>query len=275
MKLSIALSPRKSVFAPLLFTGDLMLGIRKAAELGYQGVEINLRDVDAEAVDEIVASTAARGLSIVALGTGQSYLVDGLSVISPDAAVREALVARLKRHIEFAARVGAQITMGGVFGAFAGDQASRKAQYEGAVDVMRRLADHARREGVVIAVEPINRYETNFLNTVDQAIAFLGDVGAAGIGLLLDSFHMNIEESDIGAAIAKAGTLVSHVHLADSNRLPPGMGHFDFPAMLSALHGIGYSGFLSGEFLPLPDDERAAASNIAYLHSLEGEKAKP
>jgi len=270
MKLSIALSPRKSVFAPLLFTGDLMLGIRRAAELGYQGVEINLRDVGVEPLDDIVAATSARGLDIVALGTGQSYLVDGLSVITPEAAVRDALVARLKRHIDFAARVGAQLTMGGVFGSFAGDQASRREQYAGAVEVMRRLAGYARRDGVVIAVEPINRYETNFLNTVDQAKTFLDDVGERGLRLLLDSFHMNIEESDMGAAIAKAGALASHVHLADSNRLPPGAGHIDFSAILAALQGIGYSGFISGEFLPLPDDETAAASNIAYLRSILG-----
>lgn len=267
MKLSIALSPRKSVFSPLLFTGDMFYGIRRAGELGYDGVELNLRDVATEPLDDIVAATAAGGLRIVALGTGQSYLVDGLSVTSPDPVLRAALIARLKKHIDFAARVGAQITMGGIFGKLADDPIVRKTQYEGAVDVMRRLSEYAESSGVVIAVEPINRYETNFLNTVGQTLAFLEDVGGGGLRLLLDSYHMNIEESDMCAAVARAGKTISHVHFADSNRLPPGKGHIDFHALIGALRTAGYDGYLSGEFLPLPDDETAAACNLQYLRS--------
>src|SRR5512142_2092572 len=120
MKLSIALTPHPTVFAPLLYAGDLARGMRRAAELGCHGVELNLRDTAVENLDGMVALSQAYGLQIVALGTGQAYLVDGLSVAAPDPAVRARLVQRLQGHVDFAARAGAQVVIGSVRGRFEG-----------------------------------------------------------------------------------------------------------------------------------------------------------
>ena len=264
MKLSIALTPTPSVFAPLLFAGNLARGMRRAAELGYEGVELNLRDARAEDLDAIVTQAAAHGLAIVSLGTGQAYLVDGLSVADPDPCVRARLVDRIKGHIDFAARVGAQVVLGGVRGRFSADVSTRRVQYVGAVEVVRELADFAAAREVTVTLEPINRYESNFLNTGDEAMAFVTDVTRPAVGILLDTFHMNIEERDMCEAIARAGSCLSHVHLVDSNRLAPGMGHLDFVSILAALRNIGYQGYLSGEFLPLPSDDEAAEQFAAF-----------
>src|SRR5512142_718999 len=118
MKLSIALTPHPTVFAPLLYAGDLARGMRRAAELGCQGVELNLRDTAAEDLDGIVALSRGYGLQIVSLGTGQAYLVDGLSVAAADPGVRARLARRLQGHVDFAARAGAQVVVGGVRGRF-------------------------------------------------------------------------------------------------------------------------------------------------------------
>jgi 5-keto-L-gluconate epimerase len=273
MKLSLALTPTPSVFSPLLYAGDLMRGIRRAAELGYDGVELNLRDPGTENLELIIAATQAHGLEIVSLGTGQAYLVDGLSVAAQDPAVRSLLVQRLKRQIDFGAQVGAQVVVGGVRGRFQGEPADRRMQYDGALDVVRQLVDYATPRGVTITLETVNRYETNFLTTVDEALAFMKDVERPALRILLDTFHMNIEEPSIIRSFEKVRDRLSHVHLVDSNRRAPGMGHVDFRAVLRQLKAQGYDGYLSGEFLPLPDDETAATANITYVRSLLAELA--
>ncbi len=268
MKLAIALTPTRTVFAPLLYAGDLARGLRRAAELGYDGVELNLRDPLTEDLDAIMAAAKEYGLEIVSLGTGQCYLHDGLSVAAADPAVRARLVERLTRHVDFAARTGAQVVLGGVRGRFEADPGVREAQYRGAIDVVRRLADYAAPRGVTIMLEPINRYESNFINTADDALSFLGDVDRPEVRVLLDTFHMNIEEASLAETFARVGRRLSHVHLVDSNRLAPGMGHIDFAPIIDTLRRIGYNGYLSGEFLPLPDDDTAARENIAYVRRL-------
>lgn len=268
MKLSIALTPTPTVFSPLLFAGDIMRGIRCASELGYDGVEVNIRDTTAEPMEEIFDAAHSRSLDICAIGTGQAYLVDGLYVASPDPDVREHLVERLQHHIEWAGRVGAHLTMGGVFGRLEAEDRVREAQYAGAVDVLRKLADYAAPRSVAIMIEPINRYETNFLTNAEKALSFIADVDRSALHLLLDTFHMNIEEADFVATIAMAGQHLGHIHLVDSNRQPPGGGHIDFMPILHELYAIGYEGYLSGEFLPIPSDELAAIRNMEYVKSL-------
>lgn len=268
MKLSIALTPTRTVFSPLLFAGDIMRGIRCADELGYDGVEINIRDTKAEPMEEIFGAARSRSLEICAMGTGQAYLMDGLYVLSPDSSVRERLIERLKNHIDWAAKVGAFITMGGVFGRLEAEERVREIQYKGAIDVMRRLADYAAPRGVTLVIEPINRYETNFLTNIEKTMAFIADVDRPSIRLILDTFHMNVEETGFVATIESVSRQLAHVHLVDSNRLSPGSGHINFLPILQKLESIGYSGYLSGEFLPLPDDETAAKRNIEYVTSL-------
>jgi sugar phosphate isomerase/epimerase len=273
MKLSVALTPTRTVFSPLLFAGDIMRGIRRSSELGYDGIELNIRDTLAEPMGDIIDAARSFALHITAIGTGQSYLMDGLSFCSPDSAVRSRLTERLKHHIDHAAQAGSMVVFGSVFGRMEESAAVRDVQYKGAVDVARNLADYAGSRGVLLAVEPINRYETNFIVNVEKALSFISDVDRPALRILLDTFHMNIEEADFGAAIARAGKLLAHVHLADSNRWAPGGGHIDFGPILRALRAGGYDGFLSGEFLPLPDDDTAAARNIAYLRPLLGQIA--
>jgi 5-keto-L-gluconate epimerase len=268
MKLSIALTPHRNVFGPLLYAGDLARGMRRAAELGCHGVELNLRDTAVEDLDAIVALAEAHGLQIVSLGSGQAYLIDGLSVAAADPEIRRRLVQRLAGHVDFAARVGAQVVIGGVRGRFEDSAADRQAQYWGAVEVVHQVTDYASSRGVTITLEPINRYESNFLNTVDDTLGFLQDVDRPSVKILLDTYHMNIEEASMTAAIEQAGSRLSHVHLVDSNRRAPGMGHIDFPAILDALCSIGYDGYLSGEVLPLPDDDAAATGFTNYTRCL-------
>jgi sugar phosphate isomerase/epimerase len=105
----------------------------------------------------------------------------------------------------------------------------------------------AEKNDVRIAFEPINRYETSLLNTVEESLAFLNKVGSEKLGLLIDTFHMNIEEPSIEKSILAAKNHIYHFHYADSNRRYPGAGHLNFSSIISSLFSTGYSGFLSGE----------------------------
>jgi sugar phosphate isomerase/epimerase len=127
----------------------------------------------------------------------------------------------------------------------------------------------ARPLGVKLALEPINRYETSMINNVTDGLELISRVKADNLGLLLDTFHMNIEEADIPESIRACGERIFHFHVADSNRMYPGGGHLDFKAILSTLEATGYEGYISGEFLPLPDAETAAKLGITNLKQIQ------
>ena len=114
------------------------------------------------------------------------------------------------------------------------------------VDAFGQLAEHAEREGVVIALEPLNRYENHMINT-RQAAALCQRIGSAHLGIAADTYHMNIEETDPLAALVGARPWLKHIQLSDSNRLEPGAGHLDWTALLDAVWAIGYAEELAYE----------------------------
>ena len=129
-------------------------------------------------------------------------------------------------------------------------------------------SQYAEKFGVPLLLEAINRYETNLLNTAAETVAFIKEIGVSNIKLLLDTFHMNIEEVDIPTAIRMTGDRLGYLHIVDSNRQAPGQGHVDVKAVLSALAASGYQGFVSAEILPLPDDDSAVLRTANYLESI-------
>jgi len=173
--------------------------------------------------------------------------------------VRAAAVERLCGHVELAAQLGAAVILGGIRGQLEGRPR------EAAVDAVRACARAATARGVELLLEPINRYETDFVNSVDEGLALVEEVGEPSLGILADTFHMNIEEARLGDAIVRAGERLRYVHVVDSNRHAPGRGHVDFGEVLDALGRIGYEGPLVAEVLPRPDDAAAAADSASFL----------
>jgi sugar phosphate isomerase/epimerase len=263
-RVGIAISPRPVVFGPLLFAGDLARGIRLAGELEFDVVELSLRaatDIDRSALSRLLNQC---GLSVSALATAQACLFDSLCLSSDQASVRQAAVKHLQAEIELAAELGAAIIFGGIRGRLDGEPAARAAQRDGALEAIAKCANHAAGMGVEVLIEPINRYETNFINTTDEAIALLDDLKLPGVRILLDTFHMNIEEVSITDAIRRAGPRLGYVHLVDSNRRSPGQGHLPFESILGVLDEIGFAGPLVAEVMPLPDDETAARNTAEF-----------
>ena len=136
------------------------------------------------------------------------------------------------------------------------------------VEALQECSAVAADEGVRFALEPLNRYETDLIHTVEDGLDLIQRVGAENFGLLLDTFHMNIEEPSIEDSIRACGERTFHFHVADSNRWPPGAGHLDFRSILSTLRETGYDGYVSGEFMPVPDADTGAQRAIEHLRSL-------
>ncbi len=272
--LSVALSPNFSVFGPLLFAGRLEEGIRTAAEAGFQAVELSLRtpgDIQFEAVTSLLDSCS---LAVSAIATGQSYLHDGLAFCTPDSKTREAVVDRMRGLIDLAARFGARVIFGGVRGKLAGDRADWPRQRELAVAALRACAAYADERQVTVLIEPINRYETNYINTAAEGLALIDELGAANVRLLLDTFHMNIEEVDLCESLRRAGDRLGYVHLADSNRHAPGLGHLPFGPVFETLEGMDYRGPVGLEILPLPDDRSAALKGGHFMRAAKGDNGQ-
>jgi 5-keto-L-gluconate epimerase len=135
------------------------------------------------------------------------------------------------------------------------------------VEALRTCARFAADHGVRLALEPINRYETDLVNTINQGMALIERVGADSLGLLPDTFHMNIEEASIEKSLRRAASQIFHFHVADSNRWYPGAGHLDFSHILSILKDINYPGWVSAETLPHPDTMTAAEQGLAHLRA--------
>jgi len=268
MKLSIVVSTHAAQFAAATFKGDFAANIAQIAALGYDGVELAIRDprlVDADALAEVIES---HGLAVPAIGTGQAWGEEGLSFTAADPAVRRAAIERIKSHIPLAARFNAVVILGLIRGITPKGQ-SHEQSMAYLVEALQECAAAAAAAGVRYALEPLNRYETDLIHTVAEGLELIERVGAANFGLLLDTFHMNIEEPSIEASIRAAGERIFHFHVADSNRWHPGAGHLNFRSILEALFATGYRGFVSGEFLPIPDAATAARRGIAHLRSLK------
>ncbi|MER6596687.1 sugar phosphate isomerase/epimerase family protein, partial [Micromonospora purpureochromogenes] len=125
------------------------------------------------------------------------------------------------------------------------------------VDALGDLGEHARAEGVTLFLEPLNRYEDHMVNRLDEAVALCAAVGLPSVRVVADTFHMNIEEDDVHAALRAAAPYLGHVQVSDSNRFQPGAGHLDWPALLRTLRDIGYPGWLALECRLRGDPVRA------------------
>jgi sugar phosphate isomerase/epimerase len=115
------------------------------------------------------------------------------------------------------------------------------------LDALGALGEHARREGVHVLLEPLNRYEDHMVNRLEQAVELAEATGLDSVGVVADSYHMNIEEADPQDALVAAAHRLVHVQVSDSNRLEPGAGHLDWTAFVAALARIGYAGDLAAE----------------------------
>jgi len=266
-KLSIVLSTHAAQFEAVAFKGDFESNLAKIAGLGYEGVELAIRDPVLVDGDKLKIKLTAQSLKVPAIGTGQAWGEERLSFTSPDLAIRKAAISRIKSQIEFAQKFNALVIIGLIRGVSPTGQAKDQS-IRWLIESLQDCLEIASAQGVCMALEPLNRYETDLIHTVGEGLELIHQIGSPNLGLLLDTFHMNIEEPDMQDSIFRAGEQIFHFHVADSNRWYPGGGHLDFKTILHALKSTGYQGWISGEFLPVPDADTAAQKSITHLKRL-------
>lgn len=207
----------------------------RLAWLGYYGVEL-LGDLARYNAQEVNAVLSERRLAVLSLTP------ENVDLAHPDDGVRQEALDYYYRLLDFAKAVGNPIVC--CHGAVGRVRAvtSYDEEWDLYVEGVRRIAQRAQEGGLRIAMEVLNRYEAHLLNTAQEAVRFTKEVGLENVGILLDAYHMNIEEADLRSAILAAKDHLFLFHAADSNRQAIGRGHIDFLGIMRTLNDVGYDG---------------------------------
>jgi D-psicose/D-tagatose/L-ribulose 3-epimerase len=225
----------------------------KIREQGIDGFEIPLFDPAEIDAQQLRQAFEASGLEC----TVCAILPDGVNPISPDFSVRKKSLAHLKRCIETTAELGAQRIGGPLYAPIGYLPGRRRTQDEWnwAVESFQALGDLLDANQITLAIEPVNRSETFFLMTAAEASDLCAAIGHPRVGVLIDTFHANIEEKNIAAAVRSLGPRLKHLHASENDRGLLGSGHVDFPALVAALKEIAYDGYLMIEGFGYSPDE--------------------
>lgn len=246
--------------------------IAAAKGYGFDGVEVRLFEEEATpaAVREIVDALDAEGMGAANLiMPGETYRRPLL-----DRGILDAKIKLSEKAIDAAAQLGCPTIVCPEYGyqnplpLFDHPRRPSVEVHSLLIEFLRHVSDYAGRAGTKVMIEPINRYETRFFYTLDDGKAVIDEVGSPNLMLLADLFHMNIEETDIEDAILSHKGDIRHVHLGDSNRLLPGMGHTDFATVFKALTVIGYDGYTALECSTAGDPDVVFPRCVEYLNSV-------
>ncbi len=223
--------------------------IKKVAEIGFDILEFQaqpLLEMSRKHMRELVLLAEECGIELTySLGLDRNYDVSSL-----DEKVRLGGVDYLKRIVERIGFMGGTLLSGvsyagwGTPDNFNGD---KRPYWENSIKSMKEIIKTAENCGVTYCVEAVNRFETCLINTAEEALKYVDEVGSPNIGVLLDTYHMNIEENNIGDAIRLAGNKLTSFHTGENNRTAPGRGHLNWDEIFGALSEIGYKGRIVSE----------------------------
>lgn len=259
-------------------TKDLCL-FERIKELGFDFIELLMPEPE----DGLDLVEVRKALTDNDLGVLLAARVNTeRSIASLDPTARQGGIDYLKTCIDAAATIRADIVGGPLYGGplvFAGvrpasiDETERRARFDRCIEGLAAAADEAVKAGVCLALEPLNRFETDIISTVSQAIQLVDHVDSSGLGLLLDSFHMNIEERSISDAVRAAGDRIIHFQANENHRGFPGTGHLPWSDIARALDEVGYEGPVSLEPFRR-DDDRFGVPIAHWRPPLEDESDK-
>jgi sugar phosphate isomerase/epimerase len=260
------------IHEPVLFRGRPEESFSYARDLGYDGVELHLRDAADVDGDELRRQSDKCGVAVAAIATGLAKRVDGLSLVDDDETQRQAAINRVRGHLDLAAQFGCPVIIGSMRGNIPSPD-RREWIMARLANALRQISEYIQEKDCYVLLEAINRYENNYLNTSAETMAFVEHIGSPKIHLLLDSYHMNIEERDNADAIRVAGARLGHFHISENTRLYPGHGQVDFTKILKALRDIKYAGWLGMEYLPKPNELEASRKGIEFARWVQKEFA--
>lgn len=263
MKLSIAIADTHALPSAFVVYRGFDTCIPKASRLGFDGVELALKRADEIHPVRMQTLLDEHQMEVSCISTGQVYADDGLMFTAPQADKRQQVRTVFKELIDLAEHFGGLVNIGRVRGKIG--NSPRVDAEDLFIELAQELCDYAAPRHVTLILEPVNRYEIDFVNSVEEGVTLMQKVARPNMMLMPDVFHMNIEDRSLGPELARYISYVKYIHLADSNRLAPGQGHLDFPAIFDALFHAGYDGWVSAEILPLPDPDLAARQTAEFL----------
>jgi 5-keto-L-gluconate epimerase len=263
MRLSIAIADSNALLSAFVVYRGFATSIPRAAELGFEGVELALKRADEIDASDLKRILANNNIEVSCISTGQLYADGGLMLTHESVSQREQAIRIFKELIDLGSAFGQMVNIGRVRGMIGN---RNKEEVESMfIEVSRGLCDYAFQKNVSIVLEPINRYETDFVNNINEGSRLLNRIHRPNIGLLPDLFHMNIEERNIIESIAENIEHIKYIHLADSNRLAPGYGHINFESVFRQLQLSNYNGWICAEILPTPAPDIAARQAANFL----------
>jgi D-psicose/D-tagatose/L-ribulose 3-epimerase len=276
----------------MLWADDMHDGLMPALELvkraGYDGVEVPVFDLD-----RAKWAVWARRLDDLGLErTANHVIAPEFNPIDADPAVRQRAYEHMQGVVDCCATVGATVLAGPhqiALGVFSG-RGPTDDEWRRSVDHIRRVAEYAAGAGILLVEEVVNRFELYLLNTMDQAIRFVDEVGHPNCRIHLDTFHAHIEEKRPGDAIRRAGARIGYVHISENDRGVPGSGHVAWDETFDALREVGYDGWLTvesfGDALPnlaaatkiwrplFDSEEQVATEGLAFMKDQVARRAQ-
>lgn len=235
----------------------------KLAEAGYDGIELNGSGLS-DRVDQVSRALAGHQVKPSSICGGVRA-----ALLDPDLTERKKAVEDIKSLLQVAGTLGATGVI--VVPIFGPPRIPDLSPYRSAVELEKdllcrlceELGEAAEASGSLVLLEPLNRYETHLLRSLSDAVDVCRRIGSPGIRIMADFFHMSIEEADLPASIRSAGSHIAHVHLADSTRQLPGLGHTDFRSGFAALREAGFDGYMALECGNPSEDRQAGLTQCA------------
>lgn len=225
--------------------------IERCAKFGYDAIEL-CGEPDYYDTKEVNQLCKDNGIVVSSIC---SVYNENRDLAHRDARKRGEAFDYVKRVVDFAAEIDCHMVIANPTACCKTTPlADRKDEYKWGLEGIIKSAEYAKKAGVNLCLECWNRYETYWLNRLDQAMDMLKDIGLDNVGVMGDLFHMNIDESDMAQAILNCGNKLTHIHFADSNRAAPSKGHLDFVPVMKALRDIDYQGYITFELLPAGAD---------------------
>lgn len=272
MKTSVSLSVFQAPAGmPALFSGGTEQNIARIRELGYEGVDLFVRNPLSSDTKQTLALLSKYSLGIGAIMPA-ALAAEGLFLGAAEEQVRKQAVRRISEIVRLAGDNGAMVSLGLVRGSRRPEEsmACFESRFSQSCQAVLQVAEPA---GVYLLLEPINRYEINTINSVEEGMDYIIRSGLP-LYLMNDLFHMNIEDRDMEEMLLKSLPYTKHIHFLDSNRLPPSMGHLDMERYYRLLEQAGYDGYLCLEALAGRENpDKCAAIGAEFFRKMKGGRA--
>lgn len=267
MIMSLAISDCVSAGSPCPLKGDILQCMDHAKRLGYDGVELHMRNAKLNDYHQIAGYADALGIKVTTIGTGMACYADGHYMTNPDKQARQAAAQVLIDFLEAGRTVGGAAVMFGLMKGPLPEPRLRDQYKDILFESLQPVVQAAEKFGCDLTIEAINRFQSDYLWTADETLEFVNRFQSERVTVHLDTFHMNIEDKDMERAIRICKGKLGHFHFSDSDRCYPGHGHVDFKMCMDTLYDIGYAqnGLGGHEYNADPDGVTAAVKGLEYV----------